>query len=450
MPNHDPNKKAPKSKDAFWHFARSMFRYYWLMAAAFVMVVLSSLTLTAGILGSSPILNNLIGDQEHRKDLPELAADFNQNMAGRTWQFLHQIQIPQRWIDQMPHGEFKALAIIMGALAVITVIGSIANFLHAYISLTIVNRTVTGIRRQAFFTTLRAPLRVIVQGGTSDTISRIVNDTTQLANGLTMLLSKALLQIFKGVAGLAAALWFNWAVTVAALLVAPALYYVIRKLGKKIKHAPSGKALQSQAGLYAAAAEKPPGHARRQGLHHRGLRGRPLPPHQQARHARAQPRPHRPRPGQPPHRNALDLPPLRPDARRRLGHHPRRLPRRQAHQGRAGRLHLHHHLPRRRRRASLKPLTGIINDIQASAPAADRLKELLAAKPEPGHGFKLPRLPRHKESIEFRTVSLTYPNASTPAINGVSLRVPHGKPRRLRRPQWLRQNLPPLPRPPPL
>ncbi len=77
--------------------------------------------------------------------------------------------------------------------------------------------------------------------------------------------------------------------------------------------------------------------------------------------------------------------------------------------------------------ASLKPLTGIINDIQASAPAADRLRELLAMKHEPGHGFKLPRLPRHKESIEFRAVSLTYPNATRPAINGISLVIPHGK-----------------------
>ncbi len=251
MPNRDPN---PRTKDAFWHFARSMFRYHWMMAAAFIMVILSSLTLVTGILGSSPILNSLIGDPNKHKDLHDLANDFNQNMAQSTWTFLHQVQIPQARIDQLPLGAFPALAIIMGALAIVTVIGSVATFLHAYISLTIVNRTVTGIRRQAFFTTLRAPLRTIVQGGTSDTISRIVNDTTQLANGLTMVLSKALLQIFKGIAGLAAALYFNWYVTLGALLVAPALYTVIRKLGKKIKRA-SGKALQSQAGLYATATE---------------------------------------------------------------------------------------------------------------------------------------------------------------------------------------------------
>src|SRR5205085_10575194 len=70
---------------------------------------------------------------------------------------------------------------------------------------------------------------------------------------------------------------------------------------------------------------------------------------------------------------------------------------------------------------------GIINDIQAAAPAAERLRELMAREPEPGHGFKLPRLARHKESIEFRAVSLTYPGAVRPAIDQVTLVVPHGK-----------------------
>ena len=41
----------------------------------------------------------------------------------------------------------------------ITIIGSIATFLHAFLSFTIVNRTITGVRREAFATTLRAPLR---------------------------------------------------------------------------------------------------------------------------------------------------------------------------------------------------------------------------------------------------------------------------------------------------
>jgi ABC-type multidrug transport system fused ATPase/permease subunit len=77
--------------------------------------------------------------------------------------------------------------------------------------------------------------------------------------------------------------------------------------------------------------------------------------------------------------------------------------------------------------ASLKPLTGIVNDIQASAPAADRIAELLAAAPEKGHDRRLPKLLRHAKAIEFRQVSLQYENAPRPAIDGVSITIPHGR-----------------------
>ena len=62
--------------------------------------------------------------------------------------------------------------------------------------------------------------------------------------------------------------------------------------------------------------------------------------------------------------------------------------------------------------ASLKPLTAIINDIQGSAAAAERIDALLKAHPEPGHGSNLPRLSRHSESMRKRTMlppsSLSY------------------------------------------
>jgi ABC-type multidrug transport system fused ATPase/permease subunit len=426
MPKADPNPKAanPKAKDAFWLFARRMLRYYWLLAAAFVMVVLSSLTLVAGILGSSPILDSLIGEGHH-KDLQELAADFNAHNLNSKFEFIQHIQVPQATIDHLPTGAYTALSLIMGVLAVVTIIGSVANFLHGFLSLTIVNRTVTNIRREAFFTALRAPLRTIVQGGTSDAISRIVNDTTQLANGLTMLLSKALLQVFKGVAGLVAALYFNPYVTVGALLVAPALYTVIRKLGKRIKRA-SNKALQSQADLYAAASESLQAmrvvkvyttEVYEGGRFHR-INKQVMRELNRVRTARALASPLTEMlsifllcamtlgvgwiiikginfNGTPIKVSASDF--------------------------------IYTIISLAVAGASLKPLTGIINDIQAAAPAADRLRELLAKKPEPGHGFKLPRLARHKESIEFKGVTLTYANAPRPAIDNLTLNVAHGK-----------------------
>src|SRR5690606_30593642 len=77
--------------------------------------------------------------------------------------------------------------------------------------------------------------------------------------------------------------------------------------------------------------------------------------------------------------------------------------------------------------AALKPLTGLVHEIQTSAAAADRLADLLSADPEPGHGAQLPRLGRHSRSIRLENVSFTYPGAGDPALRQLSLTVEHGE-----------------------
>jgi ABC-type multidrug transport system fused ATPase/permease subunit len=77
--------------------------------------------------------------------------------------------------------------------------------------------------------------------------------------------------------------------------------------------------------------------------------------------------------------------------------------------------------------ASLKPLTGLINDIQGSKAAAGRIKELMDAMPEPGHDSSLPRLKRHQDALEFRDVTFTYPGGARPALDHISLTVRHGQ-----------------------
>ena len=77
--------------------------------------------------------------------------------------------------------------------------------------------------------------------------------------------------------------------------------------------------------------------------------------------------------------------------------------------------------------ASIKPMSGLVNDIQQSGAAADRLDRLLGADPEPGHAPRLPKLARHHDTIVFDHVSVIYPGATNPAISDISLRINHGE-----------------------
>jgi subfamily B ATP-binding cassette protein MsbA len=422
-------------KDAFWHFARAMLRYRWLVAGTMVMALLSGFTLGVGIIGARPVLEGILSTEKDaqgnpvRKELSQLATEFN-GAVGKLPSPLDNLQISQPTIDALPKGPFTALVWVIVVLAVITVIGAIANFLHAYLSLTVVNRTVTNIRRQAFFATLRAPLKSVVRSGTADIISRIINDSSKLMDGLNVLMSKAVLQSLKGVAGLAAALYFNSFVTVSALLVAPAMYTIIRKLGKRIKRA-ANAALQSQSTLLGAATESLQAlrvvkvytnEVYEGGRFHRANK-QVMSELNRVRTARALASPLT---------EMLsifllcgltlaagwviikgikvDLGPL---GEHRVDVDPADFILAMISLAVAG--------------ASLKPLTGLINDIQASAPAADRLLELINASAEPGHAFKLPKASRHKESIAFQAVTLRYPGATQPAVDAITLTISHGR-----------------------
>ena len=391
----------------FWTLARRMLHYRGLLGASIVMAILSAAGLGAGLVGIAPVLDNILGAG---RGLPELARDLNATAVvdGR---------IPQGWIDALPPGEFTAVVWILVGLGVLTLFGAGANFLHAYFSMTVVQRTIADLRRALFSRVVHLPLRTITARGSSDAISRIVNDPQQLGSGLTALLGKTVAQVSKGVAALAAALVINWRLTLVALIVAPVLYTVIRKLGKRIRRA-SRAALRSQADLYGAASEAIQGlrvvkvHTSERyecGRFHK-INKQVLKQLLRVRYARAL--------ASPVVEvlsifvlGALSLIAIKAIDDGQLDKTSFILA--IGALGVAG--------------ASLKPLTGLVNDIQQSSAAAGRIRELLAMEPEQEDGASLPRLARHEKSIRFEGVSLTYPGADRAAIETVTLEIPHGQ-----------------------
>lgn len=394
----------------FWKFAKGMLRHRVMLVWAMVFAVLSAGGLGAGLAAIAPIMRNILGTDAEQRGLPQLVSDLNASefVGGR---------IPQAWIDALPAGTFTAVVAIMSALGVLTVLGATANFLHAYLSLTVVARTIANIRRDAFRRAVNLPLVRVVAGGPTDLVSRIVYDTSTLAAGFSALLSKAVAQITKGIAGLVVAVVFEWRLALVAFVVGPIVGAVIRKLGKRIRRA-SRAALGEQARLYQATSEVMSGlrvvkacvaERSEAGRFHR-INKEVVRQELRARTARA-----------------LASPLVETIALFILG-------------GLSlvaikaildGAMDREHFITAMAAlgvaAASLKPLSGIITDIQQSRAAADRLAELLDAPVEPGHGHKLPRMPRHAKSVAFENVVFTYPGAKEPSLRGVTLEIPFGE-----------------------
>lgn len=375
---------------------------------------LSAGGLGAGLVALGPVLDNILGSQ---RDLPVLARELNARLAawGGWAEWLP--RVPESVIERLPTGAYQAVLWIVVGLGVLTIAGAVCNFLHQYLALTVVSRTIADIRRRAFRRVIHLPLKTVVSRGPTDLMSRIVNDTNQLSAGLNALLSKAVAQATKGVVALATAFVYNWRLALIALLVAPILATVIRKLGKRIRRA-SRSALQSQSGLYLSANEVLSGlrvvkvHASERleaGRFHR-INKEVVRQELRVRTARA-----------------LSSPLIETISIVVLG----------GLSLIAVKAILDGHLSKTDflmvlgslgfAAASLKPLTGFVNDIQQSSAAAGRIGELLDMPSEPGHDRRLPKLPRHAQSLAFEGVRLRYPNAEHPALDGVSLAVRCGE-----------------------
>ncbi|TVQ61972.1 MAG: ABC transporter ATP-binding protein [Phycisphaerales bacterium] len=393
--------------DAFWHYARGMLRYKRTLVLALMFAFISASGLGAGLIAIQPVLELILNDDQ---DLPGLLAQAN----TRGWT---EGRVPDWLIEGAPPGQFTAVAILVGALGVLTIVGGAANFLHQYLALTAVFRTATNLRRKAFYRVLRMPLSRVVTDGPSNSIARIVMDTAAISAGFNALVSKGVAQATKGLAAFIAALILNPVLSMVSIVVALVLYTVIRRLGKTIRRASKG-ALGHQQALYAAATEALQGlrvvkvHTTERyeaGRFHKSNKAS-MKEMMRLRTARA-----------------LASPLVEAITLLAIGFLVLV----------AVKAILDGHMEKESflatlialgaAGASLKPLTGLVNDIQQSAGAAERIREMLDHPDEPGHGHRLPKLPRHRDSIVFDNVTFSYPGSTEPAVRGVSLHLRCGE-----------------------
>jgi len=342
------------------------------------------------------------------KDLPQLARDLDVKVGGF---------VPDAFINALPAGPVAAVIGVMSFLGVLTVFGAICNFLHSYYSLTVINRTIARIREECFRRVIDSPLASMMAVGPSTQIRRIVGDSAAVANGFTSLLGKLVAQMSKGLIAVIAAFVTDWRLASVAVLVAPVLYYIIRKTGKIIRRGTKAS-LTSGSELLRTAYDAC--------IHLRVVKTSTAEEQEFTRFKAASD-----------HLLAQDLkvrtakaiatPLTETLAIFVLGLlaviaakaiidgklDPSSFLVTMASLGVAG--------------ASLRPLTGFLAEMQASAAAANQLREVLRMPRETEQDKDRPKLPRHRVNIEFKSVSFTYPGADRPAVREVSLVVPHGR-----------------------
>lgn len=400
----------------FWRFAKHLLHEKAALFWAMVFALFSAGGLAAGLLTLGPLLK-IILNPESTQTLADMAVDFNKTAK---------VQIPDSIVFALPTDRWQAVLLILIAIGILTIVGGLANFLHQYLSQTVTTRAVARIRQEAFENVIFMPLSRVMTRGASEFVARIVRDTAELQRGLIALVSKTVTSVLKGLAAFIVACIIDWQLTLIALPTAIVLAIVLRKLGKRIRRGTRGS-LRAQEGLLRVSTEVL-----------QGLR-------------------------------AVKANTAEEDAMRRFNE--------------MNDEAVRHELKVRTARAlssplvealtmlvvlvlaaiaakgilsgaqtveeltwtlgslaiagaSIRPLTGLVTEIQAAAAPAERLADVMnerveevraGAKPSPPADLRQAAAVRHSRSIEFDDVTFTYPGADLPALKNVSLNILHSE-----------------------
>ncbi len=378
---------------------------------------LGAAVLTAGIFGGGlgmilPTLQLLLGEKRPLHDLIE------QSLGSADRPVI--VQNFAAWLSgHVPSDPFFAFLSVMAVIAVLTLAGSCARYVHEVVTLTVVARVVMAWRTRLFRHLIRARMDQTLIRPNADHISRIVTDVDVFGRGLLAILGKAVTKLANGLAAVMLAMWLDWRLTLIAMIGTPLIGVLLRKFGKRIRRASRrlmqqrghmiGVLTEALGGIRVVKVHHAEGYERRRfGLINRAVFNEEM----RMRRVRALSSPVVETLGLV---GVLAVASIAAWYIFRLNVAPAKFMTVLIALGAAA--------------TTLKPLATLNNQIQESNAAAARLLEILDITVEPAgpEDRSSQRLARHHRDVVFDAVTFSYPGQETPAISGVSLSVQHGQ-----------------------
>ncbi|NJL31171.1 MAG: hypothetical protein HC898_05805 [Phycisphaerales bacterium] len=223
-------ESAHHAQNPFWKSAGILWAYKPQLTLAATGAVISAGCFGAGLGMLIPVFKLLLQDQQN---LPEIVNQYLAPADAAAWRQ----NLGQYLNNHLPADLFTGFMWVMGVIAVLSLVGSIGRYVHEYMVITVCNRAAMHWRKQLFEKLVQAPLPELLARGTSDHVSRVINDAGVLGTGYQIILGRTLADLTKGVAALALAFVLNWKLAAAALVIAPLMGVLLRKFGKRIRRA---------------------------------------------------------------------------------------------------------------------------------------------------------------------------------------------------------------------
>ena len=392
----------------FWRYAWMMFEYRGLLIMAVIGVSIDALCQLGGISTLIWVVRQLF---EADTTIHDIVVEKTAAL------FEHGYDL--RWIaDYFPTDPWWGLAMALGFILLLAVIGSCGRFLHEFSTITISLRTVMRLRKKVFTRLVHLPMSVAVTSKTSEQTSRVVRDCEGLARGFNALTARSMRGIVVGLCLLAGAFANDWKLTLIFLIVLPVIGTLIQKLGKRVRRASKRALLQyglmlgalteSMQGLRVVKVHQAEGYERRRfNVINRNV----LTQQMKARTARALSSPTIET------MSMLGLVMVVLIAAWSVYEH-----------GQTTGTLLAVIVMLGASANSFRQMAGLNNTLQEASAAADHITEVLNLPVEttPRKLDERRKLARHRQSVVFENIVFTYPASDTPVLRDVNLNVPHG------------------------
>jgi len=150
--------------------------------------------------------------------------------AGAVAWVAQQFPEPQTYAERFP----ILLALLVASL-VIGILRDALRVIQEYLAISAVLHSVNDLRRENYNVALRQPVSFFTSQGTTDTMSRFLQDTGILARGQIVLLGKTMLEPGKAIAALVVAMMVSWKLTLMVLVAGPPAFLLIRYLGRAMR-----------------------------------------------------------------------------------------------------------------------------------------------------------------------------------------------------------------------
>jgi ABC-type multidrug transport system fused ATPase/permease subunit len=131
----------------------------------------------------------------------------------------------------------KAVIFIILMMAVFTVIRCTARFYQDYTAQKVVDTSLAHLREDMFAHSMDIEAGFFSEKGTSDTVSRLIRDTTIIGSGIKIIFGKALREPLKAIGMIVVAMFIDYKLTLIFLCGAPLALYTLSQIGRKIKRA---------------------------------------------------------------------------------------------------------------------------------------------------------------------------------------------------------------------